>query len=106
MNVGIHSVDQKTIIHARAQNVAGTNGPFCAIGFDCKGEDSSGQITFYLPVDDWETAKEIAALWNKLSVSFTMPEPPKPNKSVSEMLAALPVVGTLNVDTNKFTPAT
>lgn len=37
---------------------------------------------------------------------LTPPPAPEPNDEVGEMLRSLPVIGSLNVDTNTFTPAT
>lgn len=36
---------------------------------------------------------------------LTPPPAPEPNDEVGDMLRGLPIIGTLNVDTNRFTPA-
>lgn len=58
----------------------------------------------FFPVGSYGSPEAVAS-WRKSGGILGQAAASVPEKSVTEMLQALPVVGTLNVDTNEFTPA-
>lgn len=70
MNINIHSTSNETKITAHTMTVTPMDGrAWCVIEMQIKGRRGEDDITFFLPISEQEKVRQIAALWNELSVA-------------------------------------
>jgi len=70
MNIAIHSTENEREIRAETQfDVGDKPNEWCVLRFCINGRWEQDEIMFLLPGSEKETVREIARLWNTLSVA-------------------------------------
>ena len=70
MNITIQSTKNEKSIRASTICVKGSEGTdWIALDLNVRGRWTRDEVSFYLPASEQETVKEIARLWNTLSVA-------------------------------------
>jgi hypothetical protein len=70
MNISIHSTKNEKQIRSSIVAVTGSDGErWISIDFNIKWDNVRDEISFFLPISDEATVRQISKLWNTLSVA-------------------------------------